>query len=591
MKPRQHVWKWLLLGLVVLIFVGLATIPRQVGNSEQLRTRVTKALSEWTGGKVSLTEPWSVRYFPPLSIRGSFEVRDAHRLPLIQSITAKDIKISINFGQLLFGRFSIDGMRLNRPVITLKHQNAPPVSIDEIANLLDGMTVSAVRLRAGTVKSSTGEDLASKLDADYDMSEGNGLLSAFGALDLHGDRVLFVVDNGELTKSDSVVSAPFRLRLSGPITATFGGTAVFDDKLELNGALQADVDDGRRFLNWVGVPAPDNQSLQRLSISGPAHMSGSTLTIEDGSFTLDGNSAIGLLAVTMGKRPRIEGTLDFERLVLDSYQDGNQSDAETAPQGAWFDLALLKYFDTDLRVSTAKVVASPIELGRGGFTLTAKHSVVAAEIGELELCGGSATGRLALDLSQAKSKGSLVGNLVDINIDACLKPLAPTVPLQGVGSFKANVTSEGDTIEELVNDLTGDLKIRAENGTVPVDFEALLTGSAPLESGWSQKTLTPFETLVADCRLTAGHFSCQRVKMQTPRGSVSGAGEFDIERQTLDWSLSIARLMGPLDAAKLSTSPRVSIYGPLAQPVIRRSDRPTLEGSRHSPDTAPVSPR
>lgn len=591
MKPRQHVWKWLLLGLIVVILVGLAAIPRQIGDSEQLRIRVTKALSEWTGGKVTLTEPWSVRYFPPLSIRGGFEVSDAHRLPLVQSITAKDIKISINFGHLLQGRFSIDGMRLNRPVITLKHQTAPHVSIDEIANLLDGKTVDAVRLRAGTVRSSTGEDLAIKLDADFDMSDGNGVLSAFGAFDLRGDRVRFVLDNGEFTTSDSVVSAPFRLRLSGPITATFGGTAIFGDKLELNGALQANIADGRRFLEWVGIPVPNGQSLQELSISGSAHFSGSTLTVEDGSFTLDGNSAIGLLAVTMGERPRIEGTLDFERLVLDPYIGSNESDAATAPQGEWLDWALLKYFDTDLRVSAAKVVTSPIELGRGGFTLTAKHSVVAAEIGELELCGGSATGRLALDLSQAKSKGSLVGNLMDLNLDACLKPLALAAPIQGVGTFKANVTAEGDTVQEIVNGLTGDLKIRAENGTVPVDFAALLTESAALENGWSQKNPTPFDTLVADCRLTAGHISCQRFKMQTSRGSISGVGEVDIGRQTLDWTLSLARLMAPLDAAKLSPPPRASIYGPLAHPMIRRADRPTLEGSRQSPDTAPVSPR
>jgi AsmA protein len=252
---------------------------------------------------------------------------------------------------------------------------------------------------------------------------------------------------------------------------------------------------------------------------------------------------------------------------------------------------LLKYFDTDLRISAAKVVTSPLELGRGGFTLTAKHSVVAAEIGELELCGGSATGRLALDLSQVKPKGSLVGNLADLNIDTCLQPLGLTAPVQGVGTFKANVTAEGDTVEDLVSTLAGDLKIRAENGTVPVDFGVFLTENDSLENGWSQKNPTPFETLLADCLFTAGHISCQRFKMQTPRGSVSGAGDVDMGRRTLDWSLSTARIKAPLGAAKLTSSPRVSIYGPLAQPMIRRSDRPTLEGSRQSPDTAPVSPR
>lgn len=588
MKPRPHLWKWLLFSLVALILAGLAIVPRQIGSSEKLRVRVTEALSEWTGGEVTLTEPWSVRYFPPLSIRGGFTVRDANRLPLVQSITAMDIKISLNFGHLLLGRLSIDGMRLNRPVITLKDTTIAPASTDEIANALDGMTVGAMRLRGGTVRSSTGEDLVTQFHGDFDASDGGGALSAFGSFELHGDTVRFVVDNGAITKGETEVSAPFRLRLSGPVTATFDGTAEIRDRLELKGTLQAEISDGRRFLEWAGIPVPDSQSLQALSISGPANMSGSTLTVEGGSFTLDDNSAIGLLAVTLGERPRVEGTLDFERLVLDPYIGGNQSDTASTPQ-SW---ALLKYFDADLRVSADKIAASAMELGRGGFTLNAKQGVVAAEIGELELCGGSATGRLSLDLSQTNIKGSLVGSLADVDIEPCLKPLALTTTIRGVGTIKTDVMTEGETIEDIFRGLTGDLKISAQNGAVPVDLAELLTTSAPLEDGWSQKNLTSFETLVADCRLSAGHIWCERFEMQTQRGSISGAGDVDMGHQTLDWSLSVGSLMASLDGAKEETRPRISIRGPLAQPMIRRADRPTLgDGSGEGPGDTPVSPR
>jgi AsmA protein len=295
----------------------------------------------------------------------------------------------------------------------------------------------------------------------------------------------------------------------------------------------------------------------------------------------------------MGERPRVEGTLDFERLVLDPYIGGSQ-DTAPAPQGALLDWALLKYFDADLRVSAAQIATSSIELGRGGFTVNAKEGVVAAEIGELELCGGSASGRLGFDLSRARIKASLVGSLADVDIDPCLKPLALDIPLKGVGTLKTDVTTEGETIDEIVRSLSGDLKIKAQNGAVPVDFAQLLTASTPLEGdGWSQKNLTPFETLDADCRLSAGHIWCQRFKMQTQRGLVSGAGDVDMGRQTLDWSLSVASLMAPLNAAQLETSPQVSIRGPLAQPMIRRADRPSLgEGSTQTrPSDAPVSPR
>jgi AsmA protein len=593
MKPHQLSWKWLLLGLVAFLLVGLAIVPRQIGDSQQLRERVTAALSEWTGGEVTLIEPWSVRYFPPLSIRGGFAVHDTTRLPLVQSITAKDIKISLNVGHLLLGRLSIDGMRLNRPVITLKGGTAPSASPSEIANLLAGTTVSAMRLRGATINSATGQDVATKLEASFDATDGGGALAAFGSFDLRDETVRFVIDSGALTETETGPSAPFRLRLSGPIAATFRGTASVAGTFQLDGTMQAEIGDGRRFLKWAGIPVPDSQSLRGLSVTGPAHWNGSTLTVDGGSFTLDGNSAVGLLAVTMGERPRVEGTLDFERLVLGPYIGGTQ-DTSPAPQGALLDWPLLKYFDADLRVSAAQIATSAIKLGRGSFTVNAKEGVVAAEIGEIELCGGSATGRLGFDLSQAKIKASLVGSLADVDIDPCLKPLALDIPLKGVGTLKTDVTTEGETIDEIVRSLSGDLKIKAQNGAVPVDFAQLLTASTPLEGdGWSQKNLTPFETLDADCRLSAGHIWCQRFKMQTQRGLVSGAGDVDMGRQTLDWSLSVASLMAPLNAAQLETSPQVSIRGPLAQPMIRRADRPTLgEGSTQtSPSDAPVSPR
>jgi hypothetical protein len=66
--------------------------------------------------------------------------------------------------------------------------------------------------------------------------------------------------------------------------------------------------------------------------------------------------------------------------------------------------------------------------------------------------------------------------------------------------------------------------------------------------------------------------------LQTPRGAISGAGDVDLTRQTLDWSLTVASPIAPAMASPQSQDdvPKVSIRGSLAQPMIRRADRPTL---------------
>lgn len=603
MKLRQIPWKWLLLGLVALLLVGLAVLPRQIGDSSQLADRVTQALSTWTGGEVRFTGPLRVHYFPDVSIKGGFVLTDASRLPLVQSITAKDAKISLDLAELVLGRISVDALRLAKPEITLK-DGSLPVTPDQtpqalIANLLQGAPVGVVRVRDGTInlRTASGTEAITKVDARFDASSGNGAMSSFGSFLLRNETVRFALESGAPSDTANGPSVPVSLTLtSTPVTAKLTGTASFANGLQLDGDVRTEMGNARQFLRWAGIKLPEGHSLQVLSAAGAAHWNGSTLTFDDGSFALDGNAAVGLLAITPGERPRVEGTLAFERLVLDPYLGDDKAAEASAPQVPLFDQALLKYFDADLRISAAEITAPAVKLGRGGFTITAKRGVLASEVGELELCGGSASGRIGLDISQDIAKATLMANVSDMAVDGCLQQLALDIPLKGFGGLKAEISTEGRDHDALVQGLSGTLKVDAKNGAVPVDFGRLLTSTTPLDGeGWSRNSVTLFDSLNAECRLGAGHIWCQMFNMQTRRGLISGSGEVDLAQQTLDWSLFVASHSAPLKASQLSTEtpPRVSIRGSLSQPMIRRADRPTLgEGSTQtSPAANQVSPR
>ena len=82
--------------------------------------------------------------------------------------------------------------------------------------------------------------------------------------------------------------------------------------------------------------------------------------------------------------------------------------------------ALLKYFDADLRISAAEITAPMIKLGRGGFTISTKNGVLASEVGELELCGGEASGRVGIDMSQEVAKANVTASLDDVPVEGCL---------------------------------------------------------------------------------------------------------------------------------------------------------------------------
>jgi len=588
MKPRQLYWKWLLLALFVVLIAGFALLPRVIGSPPALRDRVAAVLSEWTGATVTLTEPLSVRYFPPLSLRGGLVLTNATKLPSIGAISAPGVKISLNPLDLLIGRIKIDGLRLMDPNITLKEG----ASASLITSALAEVPVGAMRIRRGSIKTASGKTIVSKIDARLDASDGGGALTAMGSFDFRGETVNFAVDGGEITQTEEGRSAPLTVTVSSnPVTAKFSGPVHYADELEMDGDVQAEMDDGRRFLNWVGIALPPGKSLKSLSASGTAHWNGSTLTFDDGTFSLDGNEADGLLALTPGERPRVEGTLDFERLALDPYFGGSE---DPAPEGSLFDWALLKYFDADLRISAGAVAASSLELGRGGFTISAKGGVISSEVGELELCGGEASGRVGLDLSGTRTKLSLVGDLSNVSLETCLKPLNLGVPIKGASNLKIDISTSGTTKDALIRGLVGAFQVTAQNGAVPIDLHQLLTGTVPKGDGWSQ-SITPFQTLDADCRLSAGHIWCQSFRMQTPRSLVSGSGGVDVGQQTLDWDFLIANPVTPLSASQLvmETPPRVTVRGPLTQPLIQRANRPTLgDGSTQAnPGTSSASPR
>ena len=592
MKPRQSPRKWLLLGLFALLIVAVVAIPRQIGTSAQLRDRIGADLAAWSGGTVTLTEPLSIRYFPPLSLRGGFILRNATKLPGIDAVTAPDVEFSLDFPELLLGRTKIDALRITNPNITLKGADTPVPKDSLITTALVNPPLGAVRVHRGTVKTAFGVPVVKSLEVRIDPKGRHGALAALGSFGYRGETVAFSIETGNVSETEDGAQVPATLKVTAAgATAQFSGKVRAADGLEADGELDAEISDARQTLNWLGISLPEGESLHDVTASGTAHWSGTTLTFDRGTFSLDGNEAVGLLVVTASERPRIEGTLDFERLVLDPYLVSGESQSS---KDALFDRVILKYFDADLRLSAAEIAASTLELGRGGLTLTAKDGVISSEVGALELCGGQAMGRVSLDVSRTRTEASLAGGLSGVAVDTCLALLDLEVPTKGTGALKVDVSTGGETPDELIRNLVGKFEIAAQDGAVPVDFSALASGADKGKAGWSQDAATAFETLDANCQLSAGHVWCQSFTMQTPQGTISGSGGVDVGKQTIDWDFLIANPVAPLNASQLvmETPPRVTIRGPLTQPEVRGAGRaasgnPSLQPGSENHSAAP----
>jgi AsmA protein len=600
MKPTQLPWRWLLLGLLAVLVSSIALFPFLIGDTSRFGDLVATELSRWTEGQVKFTGPVRVSFFPDVSVRGALEMQGSERLPQVQSIEVKEAKVSLDLVDLLRGGVAIDALRLLKPRITLRDGALPdgisPQAAETVmTKLLAEAPVRALHVRKGRLKLSGKGGAIKDIYAHLGVSEDTGAVSGFGSLVFRGANIRYTVETGSPSMTAAAESIPLHLTLdSKPIRATFSGTATYHTELELDGDLQAEIDDLRKFLRWTGVTLPDGDSLKTFTAAGAFRLNGPNLTFDDGTFSLDGNKAIGLLAVkTRPSRPRFEGTLAFGRLVLDPYLDHGAP----LPDGAsrpTHDVSLLdgslgKYFDADLRISAAEIEAGALKLGRGGFTITAKDGVIASEIGELELCGGSADGRVSLDLEESTTPMDVVANLTDVSLDGCLDALNLNIPVKGTGSIKAELSTAGGTLADFSRTLTGTLVLALKDGSVPVDLSRLLAATTPLEeNGWSGDNGSQFSQLDADCRIVAGVVRCPSIAMRTPQGSVSGGGTIDLPGETLDWTLSIANDIEGATTSQLTEQDRtkVSVNGTLLEPTIRRADRPTLgEGAPQTPAT------
>ena len=490
MKPSQLRWKWLLFGLLAVLILVIALIPWLIGDTSRFGDRVAAELSAWTGGEVKFTGPVRVSFLPDVSIRGQIELKDSKRLPAVQSLAAREAKVSLDLVDLLRGRITIDALRLLKPHITLRDSataTAAPADAQTLfTTLLSGAPVRVLHVRKGRImlpgdaaapsRTSTRISTPARKPAPSPASAPSPTRTRRCATRWKADRSPSTGGAESFPVALTLTSKPFRARLSGTASNTAG--------FAIDGDMQAEIDDVRRFFKWIGIRIPDGDSLKGFSAAGAFHLAGSTLTFDDGTFTLDGNKAVGLLALTAANpRPRVEGTLAFDRLVLDPYLGSAGRAAGKQPAGSRRpspSTGRSCNSSTPICASRRRQsTAGALKLGRGGFTITAKQGSVASEVGELELCGGSADGRLNVDLAQAKKQINLVANLADISLDACLEPLALALPIRGTGTLKTELASEGTDFSQLTGNLAGTLKLEAKDGAVPVDFARLATGSTP----------------------------------------------------------------------------------------------------------------
>lgn len=379
--------------------------------------------------------------------------------------------------------------------------------------------------------------------------------------------------------------------------ARFDGILGEEKGLRLNGTIDISSPRLREVALWIGMGAPRAGNLESMRLRGALDWTGGSMAFSQATLTLDGNEGVGAISVTRAAgRTAVEGTLAFKQLNLKPYIASTMVErtllapifAATRPPAI---ASLLDSVDADLRVSCDTLVVPGIETGQGAIAITLKNGKLLADVAELAIEEGVFKGQLVVERAGKGPRYGLSGKLEGVEAGRLLQRGLGRNPLQGRADVTMNLTTAGDTSDELLAGLRGkgQIDMRA-GGRFGLDLKALAQSAKRGDvRGWPAAGLagTGLDGLSVRLDVQQGVVHATILHAKSGMNTYSGGGAIDLPVQSLDFALSI----GSADLALRPAGTDVLVLkGPWSAPVARLEHHQDGTHPRPPAVTAPPAP-
>lgn len=582
------------LGLVAALCLALVaaafTLARPKLIDEGLiRVSLVDNLTDWTGAQVALHGDARVRYFPRLLVEtGEVHIKGITQLPALKSIEAKRAELRLGLWSLITGEPVVDRITFIEPVIeaTSNYQHSTSGSGSgekrDAASAISRAPVGQVYLeRAGiTVSGPSAKETFSDVTAKL-LLEPDGSHAARGTFKWREQTLSFSYEGGMPVSHANTTRFPVQLGLSGSlISADVEGRVNIGSNVRVVGDMTLNIDSLPRFARWTGVLVPEDQERGAFSAEGAFHWMGHRVGFDEGSFSLDGNRALGALSLDFGSaRPKIEGTLALQKLDLTPYLPPEKAaDASSEPSGTELsqkpqvdlDLPLLHHINVDLRISTTDLRAGPVTFGSSALALTLNAGKLAADLAVFELCGGSGNSRFEIDATVPETALRVTGTAGKISVQDCVGIFASSSPISGTAEVSTDLTSSGRSAGELLENLRGKTVFTIAAGSVALELKSLLgkvkenpvVGLEPVSEG-----STAFKLFKGDIFWRHGEIYLDSLEMDIGSGKLSGAGTAGFAKQNLDLQFVYTENAPTNQQAPPPQEQRIVIKGPWSRPI------------------------
>lgn len=506
--------KWILIlaGVLMLLAIVAAIALPMFFDGEELKRRISTAVTEQTGRELRIEGELGFSVFPMLALE-------------VNQLWLGNAK---GFGD---GAFAEIGQA--RAGVGLMPLFRKEIRAQEI--VLKGLHVNLTVNERGI---SNWEDLIS--EGSSQASPGSPTGSGFSSPQIEGLNI----SDATIDYEDRQADIHYRLDEFSLATGALGGSGPVPVKLAM--AVQ-DLNANSRLEMELKTDANFDAKANALNLPNV-------------EMRLDESKIRGQLDLTMmdAALPTIRFDLDMDQIDLDHYlaetptTDSGPAESEAVP----IPQEELAGLDVEGTLRIQKVTALDMALNDVEFGLKIKDQVLRLHPLQATFYGGKYNGDITLNAAGAKPRLSLNEKIDSVTFASMAKDLLDYDQVSGSAHGSLQASGSGKTSDELINNLTGTLELRLDEGAlegIDIWYEirkgvALLKGQPAPANGQGR---TVFSRMNVDGSLGQGKVNLETILAELPFLTVKGNGTVDLNSTALD----IEMVAGVLSSPELSQDP------------------------------------
>jgi len=312
----------------------------------------------------------------------------------------------------------------------------------------------------------------------------------------------------------------------------------------------------QQLFKTLGIDAPvtaDPQVLQKAGVELVLKGSAKHLDINPLLLTLDDTRVTGSAGVKNFADPAIIFTLDVNAIDVDRYlpppaKTSAQPEQGKAPQSADsgdapLPLEPLRALNAKGQLKIGALTVSKIAVSDLLVALDAKKGLIYLKPVSGKVSGGRFTSEVTLDARGKQLKASVKETVTDVQVAPILKAVIDNDLLSGAVRLKADINTEGLTVNQLMAALQGAMDFQFSNGAIngvnvaEYGREALAKIKGESYTASETPRQTDFTELTGQAKITNGVVDNTVLTGKSPVLRINGNGQVDLVKQSINYLL------------------------------------------------------